>query len=110
MSNSVFQNVIVQLKDISERTFGVIDTDGCVISCTDVALLGERWPEAAVKAAGSTDAPVQFNQKYFRAIFSATGTFEYAVFCTGTDENAMDALNKSTKVLFTKCFILISFL
>ena len=49
MSNSVFQNVISQLKDVSDRTFGVIDTEGCVISCTDVTLLGERWQDAALK-------------------------------------------------------------
>ena len=49
MSNSVFQSVIVQLKDISDRTFGVIDTEGCVVSCTDMALLGERWTDAALK-------------------------------------------------------------
>ena len=88
MSNNVFQNVIVQLKDISERIFGVIDGDGCVVSCTDVTLLGERWPEAAVKIAGSVEPVVQFNQKYFKAIFGTTGGLEYAVFCTGTDEAA----------------------
>ena len=88
MSNSVFQNVIVQLRDISERVFGVIDGEGCVVSCTDVTLLGERWPEAAVKVAGSTETIVSFNQKYFKPIFGVTGTFEYAVFCTGTDEAA----------------------
>ena len=43
MSNSIFQNVIVQLRDVANRSFGVMDTDGCVISCTDVSLLGERW-------------------------------------------------------------------
>ena len=53
MSNSVFQSVIVQLKDISDRTFGVIDTEGCVVSCTDVSLLGERWPDAALRIGGS---------------------------------------------------------
>ena len=88
MSNSVFQNVIVQLKDISERVFGVIDGDGCVVSCTDISLLGERWPEAAVKVAGSAEPVVQFNQKYFKAIFGGTGALEYAVFCTGTDDSA----------------------
>ena len=40
MSNSVFQSVILQLKEAAGCTFGVIDTDGCVISCTDVMLLG----------------------------------------------------------------------
>ncbi len=88
MSNSVFQDVIVQLKDVSERVFGVIDGEGCVVSCTDMALLGERWPDAAVKVAGSAEPMVQFNQKYFKAIFSNTNAFEYAVFCTGMDEGA----------------------
>ncbi len=88
MSNSIFQSVIVQLKDISERTFGVIDTEGCVVSCTDMTMLGERWPEAAVRAASDFEPVVQFNQKYFKAIFNSAGAFEYAVFCTGTDDAA----------------------
>ena len=88
MSNSVFQNVIVQLRDISERVFGVIDGEGCVVSCTDVALLGERWPEAVVKVTGSAEPVVQFNQKFFKAILSTTGALEYAVFCSGTDDAA----------------------
>ena len=56
MSNSVFQSVILQLKDISDRTFGVIDTEGCVVSCTDVSLLGERWPDAALKVGNSSES------------------------------------------------------
>ena len=88
MSNSVFQSVIVQLKEISDRVFGVIDTDGCVVSSTDVALLGERWPDAALKVAGNTDTAVTFGQKTFRGIVSSTGVLEYAVFCSGDDEQA----------------------
>ena len=88
MSNSVFQSVIVQLKDATDRVFGVVDTDGCVISCTDVALLGERWPEAALKVSGSTEGVVTFAQKTFKAIVSNSNLFEYAVFCTGDDELA----------------------
>ena len=49
MSNSVFQNVIMQLKEIGDRTFGVLDTEGCVVSSTDPSLLGERWVDAALK-------------------------------------------------------------
>ena len=88
MSNSVFQNVIVQLESATDRTFGVMDTDGCVISCTDVNLLGERWPEAALKAAGAGEETVTFGQKTFRGIVSSTNMLEYAVFCTGDDEQA----------------------
>ena len=39
MSNSVFQGVILQLKDATDRVLGVIDADGCVISCTDSSFL-----------------------------------------------------------------------
>ena len=87
MSNSVFQSVIVQLKDVTDRVFGVMDTEGSVISCTDVTLLGERWTDAATKVANS-EGVVTFGQKSFKAIFSSSNYFEYAVFCTGDDEAA----------------------
>ena len=93
MSNSVFQSVIVQLKGATDRVIGVIDTEGCVISCTDTALLGERWTDAAVKAAGCVDAPITFGQKTFRAIVSNTNLLEYAVFCMGDDEQARSYCN-----------------
>ena len=88
MSNSVFQSVIIQLKDISDRTFGVIDTEGCVVSCTDVSLLGERWSDAALKVGNASDSVVSFGQKCFKAIVGNSNFFEYAVFCTGDDETA----------------------
>ena len=88
MSNSVFQSVIFQLKGATDRTFGVMDTEGCVISCTDASLLGERWPEAALKVSANTDQLTVHSQKTFRAIISSSNMFEYAAFCTGDDEMA----------------------
>ncbi len=88
MSNSVFQGVIQQLKEMSDRVFGVIDSDGCVVSCTDPSLLGERWPEAALKITGSGSQVVNFGQKTFHTIVNSVNVFEYAVFCTGDDEQA----------------------
>ena len=88
MSNSVFQSVIVQLKDVSDRVFGVIDTEGCVVSCTDMSLLGERWNDAALKIGNASESMVTFGQKTFKAIIGSANYFEYAVFCTGDDEVA----------------------
>ncbi len=88
MSNSVFQNVMLQLKEVPDRIFGVVDADGCVISCTDVSLQGERWPDAALKVVNAADSMVTFGQKTFKAIISSAGYFEYAVFCSGDDEVA----------------------
>ena len=88
MSNSVFQSVIVQLESVTDRAFGVIDTDGCVVSSTDVTLLGERWPDAALKVSGAGGELATFGQKTFRGIVGSTNVLEYAVFCTGDDEQA----------------------
>ena len=68
--------------------FGVIDTEGCVVSCTDVSLLGERWPDAALKVGNGSEAVVTFAQKCFKAIVGNSNYFEYAVFCSGDDETA----------------------
>ena len=88
MANSVFQNVMQQLKDVTDRYFGVIDGEGCVISCTDITLTGERWPDAAVRVSGAADSVVTFNQKTFKPIYGNGKHFEYAVFCGGDDEQA----------------------
>ena len=88
MSNSVFQSVIVQLKEISDRTFGVINTEGCVVSCTDVSLLGERWTDAALRVGSAGESVVTFGQKSFKAIVGNSNYYEYAVFCTGDDDDA----------------------
>ena len=88
MSNSVFQSVIVQLKEISDRTFGVMDTEGSVVSCTDVSLLGERWTDAALKVGNAAEGVVTFGQNSFKAIVGNSNYFEYAVFCSGDDELA----------------------
>ena len=66
MSNSVFQSVIVQLRDITDRSFGVIDTEGCVVSCTDMSILGERWTDAALKVANAADSIVTFGRFLLR--------------------------------------------
>ena len=86
MSNSVFQSVILQLREVSDRAFGVMDADGCVVSCTDVSLLGERWPDAALKMTTAGEGVVTFAQKSFKVITNGNGNVEYAVFCAGEDE------------------------
>ena len=42
MSNRMFQNVIAQLKEATDRTIGVIDGDGIVVSSSDPILVGEK--------------------------------------------------------------------
>jgi len=85
MSNNVFQGVILQLKDVSDRIFGVIDTEGYVVSCTDMSLIGDQWHDAAQAVSSAAEGPTVYGQNTFKAIMSPSNTFEYAVFCSGDD-------------------------
>ena len=88
MSNSVFQSVIVQLKDVTDRGFGVIDSEGFVVSSTDLTLQGERWADAVSRISENPEGIVCYRGKCFRALMNSNSTFEYAIFCTGEDEQA----------------------
>ena len=44
MSSRMFQSVIVQMKEATDRTIGVIDADGNVVSCSETSMIGEKWP------------------------------------------------------------------
>ena len=88
MSNRIFQSVIVQLKEATERTLGVIDTEGLVVSCSDPALVGEKWPEAILKLGGVQDEVVVSGRRSFKALSGSGTYFEYAAFADGDDESA----------------------
>ena len=93
MSNSVFQSVMAQLKDVTDREFGVIDAEGFVVSSTDLTLQGERWPDAVGRMIDSTDGTLFYRERYFRSLVNGNNAFEYAVFCTGEDEQAKTYCN-----------------
>lgn len=88
MSNRIFQSVIVQLKDATDRVLGVIDAEGVVVSCSDTSMLGEKWPEAALKVGGSFDSVALYDGKTYKAMVGNSNYYEYAVFAGGEDEQA----------------------
>ena len=89
MSSRMFQNVILQMKEATDRRIGVIDSDGNVIACTDLAVIGEKWAELAIRISGSTESILVFDKKTFKALTSANAAyFDYAVFAEGEDETA----------------------
>ena len=45
MSGRIIQNVVLQLKENTDRTIGVIDGEGVVIACSELSLIGQRWAE-----------------------------------------------------------------
>lgn len=87
MSSRIFQNVIMQLKEATDRHIGVMDVDGKVISCTNAALVGKRWPEAIARIGGGNDVTI-FEKHAFKPLLGWNGTMDYAVFVEGDDDTA----------------------
>ena len=88
MSSRVFQSVIVQMKEATDRMIGVIDADSNVISCSDTSLIGEKWPEAVIRLNSAPDSIVVVDKKTFKPLVSWSAYFDYAVFAEGDDEIA----------------------
>ena len=88
MSNNVYQSVILQLRDTTDRGFGVLDSEGYVVASTDPSQLGERWTEALVKINNADGQMVTFGQRTFRPVIGNTGFLEHTVFCSGEDDHA----------------------
>lgn len=109
MSNRIFQSVILQIKEATDRHVGVMDLDGNVISCTNAALVGKRWPEAITRLNGTSDIST-FEKHTFKPLLGWNGALDYAVFVEGEDESARSlclmshvALN-SAKVYYEEKF------
>ena len=88
MSSRTFQSVIVQMKEATDRVIGVIDAEGNVISCSDTAMIGEKWPEAVLRLNNAPDSLVVADKRTMKPLISWGVYFDYAVFVEGEDETA----------------------
>ena len=86
MSNRLFQSIIHQMRDAVDRTIGVIDETGAIISCSDLGRIGEVC---------AVNVSSVFTSAGYVAcdgcLYQAFGTHmhpEYAVFVDGEDEIA----------------------
>lgn len=86
MSNRLFQGLVYQMKDAVDRVIGVIDENGVVIACSELGLIGEVRDEAASGVIVAEDPFVFAGNTYVS--FSPTLSQKYAVFVSGTDEEA----------------------
>ena len=88
MSSRMFQSVIVQMKEATDRVIGVIDADSNVIACSDTSMIGEKWPEAVIRLNSTPDSIVTVDHKTFKPLVNWSAYFDYAVFAEGDDELA----------------------
>ncbi len=85
MSSRIFQGVVLQMKDCTDRAVGVIDEQGTVVACNELTRIGEKWGAAALLAAEG-DSPVTSNGFTFTALSGWSAPFAYAAFVRGEAE------------------------
>ena len=86
MSGRIFQNVVLQIKDATDRVVGVIDAEGTVISCSDLGLIGRKWPEYTEHVNRAEGAIISVDGRTFHALGGWGAHFDYAVFTMGDDD------------------------
>ena len=99
MSSRIFQSVVLQMKDSTERAIGVIDSEGTVVACNELTCIGEHWP-AAVDAINGGDGDVtRFGGNTFKALSGWNSQFDYAAFVKGEDAEARLVCTMATVAL-----------
>lgn len=86
MSNRLFQGIIHQMKDAVDRVIGVIDENGVIISCSDLARIGETRQGIRDELAYTSDAITSGGYTY--KLIGSSPKADYIVFVEGEDKSA----------------------
>ena len=99
MSGRIFQNIVLQLKENTDRTVGVIDGEGVVIACSELPIIGQRWAEYVAAVNNAAGSLVCFDGKTFKALNGWGTQFDYAAFVSGDNEISKTVCSLATVAL-----------
>ena len=99
MSGRIFQNVVLQLKENTNRTVGVIDGEGVVIACRELSMIGQRWAEHVPVINGAAGVMISSDGKTFKALNGWGAQFDYAAFAFGDNEISKTVCSMATVAL-----------
>ena len=88
MSGRIFQNIVLQMKDTTDRVVGVIDAEGTVIACSELSGIGRKWPDYVPVINAAEESCTVIEGKTFKALSGWGAQLDYAVFADGADSLA----------------------
>ena len=88
MSSRIFQGVVVQMKDATSRPIGVVDSEGSVIACSELSLMGTHIINPESISAMVEKKSGVYGGRTFHIMGGSDLHFDYAVFVDGIDEMA----------------------
>ena len=88
MPNRIFQSVVIQMKEATDRLVGVIDSEGTIVASTELMIIGSNIGTLPVMLGETDDKLIKSLGKTFKLLAGADTGFDYAVFVDGEDETA----------------------
>lgn len=88
MSGRVFQGVIVQIKEATERTVGVIDEESYVIACSELSLIGTKLEDLNSLKTETSEGVIRTDRNTYRFLRKKASETDFAVFVSGVDDIA----------------------
>ena len=87
MSSRIYQSVIIQMKDATERCIGVVDSDGIVVASSDLSLIGTGIGAVQALYEEGGDRTARKGGRTFKSL-GVGAIDDYSVFSDGEDEAA----------------------
>ncbi len=88
MSSRIFQSVIIQMKDATDRIIGVADNQGFVVACSELSMIGSYLDDMQGIAGDVPDQVLTTASRTYKLLGGPDSQFDYAVFAEGSDANA----------------------
>ena len=88
MSSRVFQSVIIQMKEATDRTIGVVDGQGFVIACSELSMIGSHLDDMQAAMGEDQEQIFASNVRTYKLLGVVGSRFDYAVFVSGHDDAA----------------------
>ena len=108
MSNRIFQSVIIQMKDATDRTFGVVNNQGFVVACNELSMIGSFLDDVQAITGESPDQIYTIGNRAYKLFGGVDSQFDYAVFVNGLDSVARCVcIIAAVAIIF--CFFLLLF-
>ena len=88
MSSRIFQSVIIQMKDATDRTIGVVDNQGFVVACNELSMIGSYIDDVQSISGDVPEQIVTTAARTYKLLGGLDSQFDYAVFVNGHDATA----------------------
>ena len=85
MSSRIFQGVIVQMKDATDRALGVIDPEGIVVASSDLSMIGSNIGPVSDIIDKSEESTFRHAGRTYMSLGAKTAD-DYIVFAAGEDD------------------------